>query len=182
MGQTCREIRIRCQRANYHKGTIIRDIFDKYENEDFVCVILEDALTKEEADEREKYWISLLNTTDPRFGYNVTFGGSGVLGIHPTRSIETRKKMSASRMGEKNPMYGKHHSEEHKQHLSQVCRNNPKQHLKGVKAFTKDGQFYAEYPSEWEASRGTGVKQNSISACCLGRTKSAGEYIFQFSN
>ena len=48
-----------------------------------------------------------MKTQDPRFGYNITSGGDGVSGWHP--SEKTRKKISESakkRIGELNPNFG----------------------------------------------------------------------------
>jgi hypothetical protein len=43
------------------------------------------------------------------------------------------------------------------------------------------GKFIAEYHSQNEAARKTGISNQCISLCCLGRTKTAGGYIFKFS-
>ena len=40
------------------------------------------------------------------------------------KSDETRRKMGESKKGEKNPMYGKHLSEEHKNKLSEINKGN----------------------------------------------------------
>lgn len=45
----------------------------------------------------EKYLISYYNTTDPRYGYNITSGGEGVSGFK--HSEESKKKMSVSHSG-----------------------------------------------------------------------------------
>ncbi len=48
--------------------------------------------------------------------------------------------------------------------------------------FTKDGQFVAKYRSGCEADRRTGIDQSNISACCLGKLRSAGGFIWRFAN
>ena len=55
---------------------------------------------------------------------------------------------------------------------------------KGKKVFqyTKDGKFVKEFYSTQEAKRCTGINQGNIWACCAGRYKSAGGYIWKFKN
>lgn len=79
------------------------------------CVIHTN-LTEDEAYEMERNLISHYNSTDPKFGYNKSIGGKGPRGVFP--SEETRRKLSESRMGEKNHFYGKHHTEEAKYKIS----------------------------------------------------------------
>lgn len=94
-------------------------------------------------------------------------------GKHP--SEESRRKMSESRKGEKNHNYGKHRTEEEKlkNSLSQPSR-------KRVIQRTLDGEIVDRYHSQSEASRKTGLAQANISACCLGKHKTCGGFIFSF--
>lgn len=50
--------------------------------------------SKPEADNLEKLWISILRTNEREFGYNLTRGGDGSVGIKKTSA--TRAKLSAS--------------------------------------------------------------------------------------
>lgn len=50
---------------------------------------------------------------------------------------------------------------------------------KPVSQYTKDGEFIATYPSIMEAERQTGICNGNISACCNGRYKSAGGFIWR---
>ena len=43
-----------------------------------------------------------------------------------------------------------------------------------------EGNFIAEYPSQSEAERQTGITQSLISLCCRGKVKTAGGYIFRY--
>ena len=58
------------------------------------------------------------------------------------------------------------------------CKNAPKEVLQ----FTKDGKFVNEFPSAQEAGRCTGINRGNIWACCKGRYKSAGGYIWKYKN
>jgi len=51
---------------------------------------------------------------------------------------------------------------------------------KTVLQYDKKGNFIAKYHSLSEAKRVTGVAIQSISACCIGKRKSAGKFIWQF--
>lgn len=59
---------------------------------------------KKALDNSEIYYIALLKSKDKNIGYNLTDGGSGCTGRVLTES--TKKKISDSKKGEKNPMYG----------------------------------------------------------------------------
>lgn len=85
--------------------------------------ILYENLTKEEAEQKEIELIKEYNSTNDFFGYNIENGGN-----HQGKmSEETKQKLSVimkgRNVGDKNGMYGKHHSLETRQKIS---KNNPK--------------------------------------------------------
>lgn len=51
---------------------------------------------------------------------------------------------------------------------------------KTVLQFTKSGEFVDEYESVAEAGRQTGIYHSSISSCCAGKRKSAGNYKWKY--
>ena len=59
------------------------------------------------------------------------------------RSAETRNKLSTANKGEKNPMYGKHLSEEHKKQISSANKGNT--YAKGKPAWNKGKKMSEEY-------------------------------------
>ena len=96
--------------------------------EDWEHIILEEGLSKKEAIEKEKYYISKFHTFvhDPQCqGYNMTLGGDGNVWLFGTeiQKENARKKISSKakiRFANKqnHPRYGVHLSEETKQKIS----------------------------------------------------------------
>ena len=89
-------------------------------------------------DEWEKYYIWLYDSFYN--GYNSTTGGCN--GI---RNEETKRKISESMKGDKNPMYGKPKSEETKRKLSEAFKGKPspykgKQHSEETKRRMSESQ------------------------------------------
>lgn len=75
---------------------------NKYGEENFIFEIIEKC-NQDMLDDREKHWIHALNTLEPN-GYNIRIGGSNLI-------------------GEDNPFYGKHHTDETKQKISDKNKN-----------------------------------------------------------
>ena len=140
---------------------------------------------KEQALELESELMKWYDSVDN--GYNVSEYGSGdfkrseesknkMSNSHTGKhhSEDTRRKMSEAHTGENNPWYGKHHSEESK---NRIRENTPS---KPVLQYTINGEFIAEYPSVREAERQTGCSHGNICACCKGKLKSTGGYIWKY--
>lgn len=49
-----------------------------------------------------------------------------------------------------------------------------------IEQYDMDNNLIAEYGSQWEAYRQTGINNKDISNVCLGRNKSAGGFIWKF--
>ena len=87
------------------KSLYFWNAIQKYGWDGFDHLILVRGLTKEEAEWLEIQLIAAYDSTDRSKGYNLTKGGGGTNGYHPTE--ETRKKQSESSKGEKNSMFGR---------------------------------------------------------------------------
>lgn len=120
-------------------GKILKHAMKKYGKDKFIKEIIETCENIDKLNEREKYWITELNSTNKEIGYNVTFGGQSgwMLGLKHTE--DTKLNYSISRKGklisEKNGMYGKKHTDESKKKMS-----NPK--------FGQDNGMYGKKHSE----------------------------------
>ena len=162
-----------------------------------------DELTKEEAILKEKEFIKIYGRVDLKTGSlcNLTDGGEGIMGV----SLESRKKISESRLGVKNPMYGKKQSSEHvaKRISCMKGENNPNygkalpQWQKDINRIAQLGRKQSEYTVELRCSKlrrkvintKTGHIYSSIkdvafdfnkSACQISRDISKNKYDLKF--
>lgn len=125
------EIRLKEHRRSHHSAILLQRAVTKYGIDNFEFSILEEC-SKDELSNREIYWIRELNSLNPN-GYNIATGGNGgdTISNLPEEKYESYiKKLSNPRRegfseeqslrfkGSKNPMYGKHFSEESKNKLS----------------------------------------------------------------
>lgn len=127
-------------------GKLIVEAIKKYGKDNFSREVLEWCETKDELNQRERYFIEKFNARSPDVGYNLALGGT-VIGMN--HSAETRAKMSASHKGKpkseaaKRKMSeahkGKHLSEEHRkainetQKISMIGKNVGKKHSEETK-------------------------------------------------
>lgn len=188
-------------RWNHGKGYIKNQYFyraiQKYGWDNFEHEILYEGLTKSEACNKEVELIALYDSTNPEAGYNISLGGElGNLGL--IMSDEVRKKISEATKGERNPMFGKHHTEETRIKIGQnreypkgedhpwFGRELPENIIeilsKSVIQLDKKGNFIAEYRSEAEAERQTGINSAKISLCCNHKRSSAGGFMWLFKD
>ncbi|KKL58647.1 hypothetical protein LCGC14_2223260, partial [marine sediment metagenome] len=86
----------------------------KYGANNFNWIILYDNIPKSKLDDMEIQTIANYNSYHGK-GYNSTSGGKSCM-----HSDETKKKMSETRRGKNNPMYGKKHSKETKKLISKI--------------------------------------------------------------
>ena len=150
-----------------------------------------DNLSEDDAKKMEMRLIALFKTNVYRYGsdygYNCTDGGEGCSGR--TMSEETRRQLSESRMGEKNPMYGvslfgenngmygKHHSDKTKQKLREMFsgENGPmygKHHTEETKKKLSEihkGRYNGEY-NPFYGKTHTDETKKKISIAAKNRT------------
>lgn len=123
----------------------------------------------------EKYLFGYYNTTDLRFGYNRTDSNN-----HPIVSKETKKIISEfakTRIGNKNPFYGKHHSEETKAIISTKNQNN---RTKAISQYDLNCNFVKSYKSIRAASRELNISGGLICAVLKGQQKQTNGYTFKY--
>ena len=89
-------------------------------------------------------------------------------------SEEHKKKISLSKMGDKNPMYGKHLSDKAKQ-----LRHERRKH---ILQYNLDGVFIKEWDSAEDISLNYNVDLSNIVRCCIGELKSCCGFIWEYKN
>ncbi len=68
-----------------------------------------------------------------------------------------------------------------KEEARRGCKRGGKSNSKPVSQFTLEGEFIKTYPSASEAERQIGICDSNIRACCNGKYKKAGGYIWKFA-
>ena len=164
--------------------------WDMFSHDIIMSGLGEDEAKREEIDLIERY-----NTTDDKFGYNMTIGGDGVRGFN--HSDISKQKMSEAKSGRLHPNFGKHLSDETKEKISKsnlgkhyhnygIVRSAETRHKmseskKKPVAMCSDGKVIQIFPSAKDAERLTGTSRKNISSCCLGKRQKAGGYSWKFA-
>ena len=197
--QTCWE-HIKRQRKLYSS-------FKKYGIENHVFEIVEEC-DLEILDEREIFYIDLFESTVK--GLNIKLGGIGGkqtqetknrigksnLGISrpktpeqieklrgQTRTEETKLKMVMAKKGF-NITWGDKISEAKRKNPFKYSEESKQKMRKNsgvpILQFTKENHYVKEYHSAKQAERETGIKNDNISSCLRGKSKSAGGFIWRY--
>lgn len=140
----------------------------KYGIDNFSIETLEVVNTIEELKEREKYWISTLQSKISHNGYNLTDGGDGTFG-RPT-SEATKEKIRQKALL--------------RVYTDQIKLNmrNSSTKKKEVSQFTLDGILVEVHKSTRDAQRSTGIDSTRIAACARGKYKQSGGFIWSYSH
>ena len=136
IGQTSQDVNKRWNNGEgYKTSPKFYKAIKKYGWDNFEHIILYNNLSLEEANKMEIELIKKYNSTNDKYGYNITQGGKNFHHSEETKkkiseankislkgnkwSDEQKRKMSEKMMGENNPFFGKTHSEETKKLISQ---------------------------------------------------------------
>jgi group I intron endonuclease len=168
-------------RAKLGWEQLIYKAIRKYGSNSFQWSVIEHCDNEESINNREEFWIKHYNSYigEPNSnGYNMTTGGEGTSG-HKL-SEETKRKMSESKTGERNPMYGKKVSEETIKKTVKYGSDNGMS--KAVIQLTMDGLFVAEHETVVEASNSVDGDKSTIVKCCKGTRKSHKGYRWSYKD
>lgn len=168
-------------KANYANKFLDEDR-EKYGLKNWKSEVLATVETREEAWELEKRFINDFNTKYPN-GYNMSDGGKTAKGCIIT---EDGIKKRSDNTGEKNPMFGKHHSEETKKKMSETRKGR---HFseetefpsKKVYQYDLEGNLISTWPTITKASEQNNISISGISWACKNGKKSKG-YYWYFEN
>ena len=157
----------------YKDNKYFTSAIQKYGWKKIQHIIIAKGLTEDEAKWLEIQLIKLLKTTDRKKGYNITKGGesaSGFVGMkgenNPSKRAEVREKISLSHRGNKNPMFGKKHSNLTKEKMS---LNNAKKR----KIYCKELDKTFESLADTNEYLGKNRNSDNIGQCARGKTKTA---------
>ena len=175
VGQTTRTPEERFIDHKYCQTSNIGRAIRKYGEENFTIEVLEECETKEQLNEREIFWIAFFNCMVPN-GYNVAEGGQGNWertpesiakmsrkGKHHTE--ESKAKIAASLMGDKNPNFGKPKTDEERAKLSAATKN------KRPVICVETGEVFESMTA---AARAKQVTVQDISRACKNPGRTAG--------
>lgn len=179
---------------DYRKGRFnphLKNAIEKYGIENFTVELLEKDVELCNLDNMEQYWIDFYDSSNSKNGYNICPVAGTTRGT--TKSISERTNMSnraKERVGDKNPFYGKHHTEDSKQKISDKNSKRilSKEHIEKfcksgyasvqIKIIQKsiDGNFIKVWNSIREAAKELNICDSSISNVIHNKRKSAGSF------
>ena len=120
IGQTVISVKYRINKHfRCHDGCYLHNAIQKHGKDIFESEIIESNIPNSQLDDRERFWIQQFDCVKPN-GYNLTKGGKGASDYK--HSIESRQKISKSRIGKKPANYGKKHSVETRQKISEAAK------------------------------------------------------------
>lgn len=157
-------------------GTLLKKAIKKYGKENFRREILYVFDNKQDAYSKEAEIVKEFIVDSEEF-YNLTKGGRCL-----SMTWDIREKISQSKkgqnIGDKNPMYGKVHTEESKKKMSNRKYSTGKENVKSKKVrCVETGEIF---DSTKEAGASLGKNGNSISRVCRGERKTAFGYKWEF--
>ena len=164
IGQTINEYK----RKYAHKHTLnswrsyFHNAIKKYGYDKFVYEILEeidDVDVKElkiKLDTLEQKYISVYKSNDPDFGYNLTLGGGGTLGLK--QSKESNLKRSKAHKAKCKTL-----TKEQVVFLQSCNKHDYLAHHICVNKFTKDGKFLERFETLKDAAKSVNGNYNSLS-------------------
>lgn len=140
----------------------------KYGWNNFGHYVLEDGLTKEEAVEREQFYMNKYNSLNRDFGYNLREAGP-----RGRMSEEAKKRMSESTKGENHPLYGKHHSKETREKIKQALtgRKVPREQVEKMRKTLTGRKHSEKWKQHIKEGHAKSDKKNVVSVVCVETEK-----------
>lgn len=181
--------------SNSHYNDYLQKSWNKYGEDNFRFYVLETCDT-DKLDDLEVYYIDLYKTLSRYYGYNLTSGGS----CNKTYSDETRAKLSnslkghsvslesrekisrnhADVSGSNNGMYGRKHSEQAKQKVSQANKGKISVRRNHCNVYCID--LNETFDDATTAGKILNLDSGAILKCCRGERKTCGGYHWKFIN
>lgn len=174
----------------YERCPYMKKAIEKYKWENIEHILLEDNLTKEEAEQKEKDYIKFYDARNPDKGYNLALGGSTNMKYDYDELLkEWNSGLSVGEIAEK-------HNCNHQEIIGRIldglgvpkeermARGNQKKAKalsKPVKQYDLDGNLLNTYESAKWIKRNLGYDDRSISRACKGERKTAYGFIWKYA-
>lgn len=153
-------------------GKILQRAILKYGKENFKREILYISKNAKENNQKEKEFIKVYNAVEDRKFYNIAEGGDGgdifhTLSLEQQEQLRERARLRCT--GEGNPMYGKHHSEETKNKLSQIDKSYTKtqeyrDNMSRIKSGENNGMYGKHHTEESKQKMSDAKKGKKLGA------------------
>jgi group I intron endonuclease len=186
-----------CKSPENHKSGCIflYNSFKKYGFENFTFELIEECLI-DELNNREQYWMNFYSSYEREYGYNLCKIAGSSKGTIRNESTRLKNSESAKkRIGDKNPFYGKTHSDYSKNEMSKKRSGKKRKNISTekwvehkiwemsyIKILQYDiwGNFIKEWNSLSEASNVTKIKKGRISESLTEHQPTAGGFIWKY--
>ena len=184
IGQTCQSPQQRWKNGHGYKTcTYFNAAIQKYGWDNFEHIILEQKeMTKEEADQKEIFYIKYYDTQNPQKGYNINSGGQ--------YSISSNAQPAAIKWMKQHPEFGLARAsdmlkwqKEHPQEILEMRLQNVKKASQARKKKVRCIETNIIYESASEAARQVPkTSQSKICMVCRGQRKTCGGYHWEYIN
>lgn len=188
--QEYKRLQCKCQRRLYNSLL-------KYGVEQHTFELIEKC-SLEQLNEREIYWGEYYDVLGKN-GLGLKLGNAGGKRSEESKlrqgaATKGRKDSDEARQNKSKAFTGRKFTAEHciklgqskkgvpKPSVSKVHKGNKYRENKGkaVLQYDKQGNFIKEWNTAYQASQELNIHYGSISCCCLGKTKTAGKFIWTF--
>lgn len=180
---------------DYEKCSYFYNAIQKYGWDNFEHIILKEKLSQEEANYWEQYYIDFYHSKYNENGYNIREGGNKELAEITKQKLSEIAKEKGRWVGDKNPrhidplfgerngMYGKHHSEETRQKISEKNKGKTltEEHKQKISKFMNENHPRAKkvrcietgeiFLSARKAAEAYNTSHSCISRVCNGERK-----------
>lgn len=170
-------------RRNVHHNKYLQRSWNKYGENNFVFTEIE-VCDESILNQKEMYYISKYKSNISDYGFNLTIGGDGSLGLKHTE--ESKKKISEVQIGKKlTDEHKKRISESHKgktpKNINMILERNKKIARPIVQIKIED-ESISFWDSIQECARNTGILATNIVKCLKGIYKTCGNSIFLYKD
>ena len=173
----------------YNKCPYMKKAIEKYGWENIEHLLLEDNLTKEEAEEKEKYYIQLYDTRNQEKGYNLAIGGNTATKYNYEELLEDwNLGLSIGEIAEK-------HNCVHQEIIGRILdglgvpknermergnQKKAKRMSKPIAQYDLNNNLLNTYESAKWVKCNLGYDDRSISKVCKGERKTAYGFIWRY--